>query len=85
VADDPDPLVEELLRARRDRRPVLVGAAIGIVLGVTFGMASFLGALGSAVEGEQARNHAAIVYFVAPLAIGLGLGYAVYGVRRRRR
>ncbi len=78
---DPDPLVEEMVRARRDRRPLLVAAALGIVLGVALGMAMFLGALG----GDRSRNHAALAYFVTPIFVSMGIGYGVYRWRIRRR
>ena len=78
---DPDPLVEEILRARRDRRPLVIAAAIGIITGVALGMAMFLGALG----GDRSRNHAAILFFVTPLIVSMALGYGVYRWRIRRR
>lgn len=78
---DPDPLVEEILRARRDRRPLVIAAAIGIIVGVALGMAMFLGALG----GERSRNHAALAFFVSPLILSMAVGYGVYRWRIRRR
>ena len=78
---DPDPLVEEMIRARRDRRPLVIAAAIGIMLGVALGMAMFLGALG----GDRSRNHAALAFFVTPLVVSMAVGYGVYRWRTRRR
>lgn len=78
---DPDPLVEEILRARRDRRPLVIAAAVGIIVGVALGMAMVLGALGS----ERSRNHAALAFFVSPLIISMALGYGAYRWRIRRR
>lgn len=78
---EPDPLVEEIVRARRDRRPLVVAAAIGIVLGVALGMPMFLGAIG----GDQSRNHAALAFFLAPLVVSMAIGYALYRWRIRRR
>ncbi len=78
---DPDPLVEEMVRARRDRRPLVIAAAIGILLGVALGMAMVLGAIG----GDRSQNHAALAFFVTPLVVSMALGYAVYRWRIRRR
>jgi CHASE2 domain-containing sensor protein len=78
---DPDPLVEEIVRARRDRRPLVIGAAIGIIAGLALGMAMFLGALG----GDRSRNHAALAFFVTPLIVSMAVGYSVYRWRTRRR
>lgn len=78
---DPDPLVEESVRARRDRRPLVIAAAIGIMLGVALGMAMFLGALG----GDRSRNHAALAFFVTLLIVCMAVGYSVYRWRIRRR
>ena len=83
---DPDPLVEEIVRARRERRPLVVGAVIGIIAGVALGMGFTLGALGSAAEGASGgRNHAALVFFIGPPIVTMAIGYAVVAVRRRRR
>ncbi len=78
---DADPLVEEMLRARRDRRPLVIAAAIGITLGVALGMAMLLGALGS----DRSQNLAALAFFVAPLLVSMTIGYGVYRWRTRRR
>ena len=78
---DPDRLVEELVRARHDRQVLAVAVGIGIVLSVVLGVGSTLGALG----GEHYRNHGALAYFVVPLVLSIGVGYALYSLRRRRR
>lgn len=78
---DPDPLVDEIVRARRDRRPLVIAAAIGITLGAALGMAMFLGAVG----GDRSRNHAALAFFVAPLLVCLAIGYGMHRWRTRRR
>ncbi len=78
---DPDPLVEELVRARRDRQVLAVAVGIGIVLSVVLGVGSTLGALG----GAHYRNHGALAYFVVPLGASVGVGYGLYWLRRRRR
>jgi len=67
------------LRDRADRQILVVAVAIGIVTSVVLGIGSTLGALG----GEQARNHAALAFFLVPLAVSLTIGYAVYWLRRR--
>lgn len=82
---DPDPLVEELVRARRDRRVLVVAAVIGIIAGVALGMAMFLGALGSAVEGAEQSNHDALAFFLVPLIVSMAVGYVVYRWRSARR
>ncbi len=78
---DPDPLVEELVRARHDRQIVAVAVGIGIACSVVLGVFFALGALG----GDRARNHAALAYFVLPLVASIGIGYGLYWLRRRRR
>lgn len=78
---DPDPLVEEMVRARRDRRPLVIAAALGIMLGIALGMAMFLGALG----GDRSRNHLPLAFFVSPLIVSMSIGYGVYRWRTRRR
>lgn len=78
---DPDPLVEEMVRAGRDRRPLVIAAALGIMLGVALGMTMFLGALG----GDRSRNHATLAFFVTPMIVCMAVGYGVYRWRIRRR
>ena len=68
------------MRARRDRRVLVVSVAIGIVASVVLGLGSALGALG----GAEPRNHAALAYFVVPLAVSVAVGYGLYWLRRRR-
>lgn len=80
---DPDPLVEEMVRARRDRLPLVIAAAVGIVLGVALAMATFLGALDRG-DSHHTRNHAAFAFF-GPLIVCMALGFVVYRVRARRR
>ena len=77
---DPDPLVEELVRARHDRQILAVAVGVGIVCSVVLGVFAALGALG----GDRARNHAALAYFVLPLVASIGIGYGLYWLRRRR-
>ena len=78
---DPDPLVEEMVRARRDRRPLVIAAAIGIVVGVVLGMAMLLSTLG----GDRSRNHAALASFLTPMLVSMTVGYGIYRWRSRRR
>ena len=80
VGADPDPLVEELVRARRDRHVLAVAVSVGIVLSAVLGLGAAIGPLGGA-----ARNHAALAYFVAPLGVSLAVGYGLFWLRRRRR
>jgi len=81
VGADEDPLVDEIVRARRDRMVIAIAVAVGIVVSVVLGLGSSMGALG----GEQARNHGALAYFVVPLAASLAIGYGLYWIRTRRR
>jgi hypothetical protein len=80
---EPDPLVEEILRARRERLPVVIGAALGIVLGVALAMATFLGALAGA-SGSHAHDHAALAWFGSLIACP-AIGVLIYQRRTRRR
>ncbi len=78
---DPDPLVEELVRARHDRQILAVAVGVGITVSVVLGVFFSLGGLG----GDHARNHAALAYFTLPLIASIGIGYGLYWLRRRRR
>ena len=80
MGPEDDPLVEELVRARRDRQVIAIAVAVGIVLSTVLGLGAAIGPLGGA-----ARNHAALAYFVVPLALSLGVGYGLDWMRRRRR
>lgn len=81
--DESDPLVDEIVRTRRDRLPLVIAAVVGIIAGVALGMGYTLGALGSAANG--ARNPAALIFFIGPPIITMSIGYAVHVLRRRRR
>ena len=81
MGPEDDPLVEELVRARRDRQVIAIAVAIGIVFSTVLGMGAALGALG----GATPRNHGALAYFVIPLALSIGVGYGHDWWRRRRR
>lgn len=78
---DPDPLVEELVRARHDRQIFAVAVGVGIVCSVVLGVFFALDALGA----DRARNHAALAFFVLPLVTSSAIGYGLYWLRRRRR
>jgi len=83
---DSDPLVEEIVRARRDRRPLVIAAVIGIVAGAALGMGFTLGALGSAAEGTHGVHRtAALLFFIGPPIVSMAIGYAAVALRRRRR
>jgi hypothetical protein len=81
VGPDEDPLVDEIVRARRDRMVIAIAVGVGIVFSVVLGVGSSLGALG----GDEVRNHGALAYYVLPLAASLAIGYGLYWLRRRRR
>jgi hypothetical protein len=83
---DSDPLVEEIVRARRDRRPLVIAAVIGIVTGAALGMGFTLGALGSASQGTHGlHDPAALLFFIGPPIVSVAIGYAMVVLRRRRR
>ena len=83
---DPDPLVEEIVRARRDRRPLVIAAVVGIIAGAALGMGFTLGALGSASEGTHGfHTPAALLFFIGPPIVSMTIGYAAVALRRRRR
>jgi len=86
VEENQDPLVGELQRERRDRRVLVIAAAIGIITGVVCGMAFMLGALGEAAKSARGfRSHGALIFFVGPPLLSMALGYGIYLIRRRRR
>ncbi|MBL9013503.1 MAG: hypothetical protein JNL83_04955 [Myxococcales bacterium] len=80
MGPDDDPLVEELVRSRRDRQVLAVAVAIGIVTSVVLGLGAALGSLG----GHEPRNHGALAYFLVPLVLSLAIGYGHDWLRRRR-
>ncbi len=71
------------MRARRDRLPLVIAAAVGIVLGVALAMATFLGALDRG-DTYHTRNHAAFAVF-GPLLGCMAIGFVVHRLRSRRR
>jgi len=71
--EDQDPLIGELQRERRDRRVLVVAAAIGIIAGVVIGMIAMLGGLGPAAAAAGGlRSHGALAFFVGPPILSIG-------------
>jgi hypothetical protein len=87
VEDNQDPLVGEIQREGRERRVLVIAAAIGIIAGVVLGMAFMLGALGEAQHtGSRGfLSHGALVFFVGPPLLSMAVGYAIFALRKRRR
>lgn len=81
MEDNQDPLVGEIQREGRERRVLVIAAAIGIVAGVVLGMVYMLGAIG------HARNQGSLplVFFVGPPILSMAIGYAIFVARKRRR
>ena len=80
-----DELIVELQREQRHRMVLVVAAVIGIVASAMTGMGY---ALGGVAAGAGVRNPGALIFFVGPFAIAMGIGYAIYGLirwRSRRR
>lgn len=73
-----DPLIEEMARERRRRVVLVVAAVIGIVTSAVTGIGFALGAFGGGAA--TARNPGALIFFVAPFAIAMAIGYAIYGI-----
>jgi hypothetical protein len=82
----PDPLVDEIRRDRRDRRVLVIAAAIGIIAGTVIGMAFVLGAVGHAAGGDRwFHDHDVLLFIVGPPLVSMAIGYAIYALKRRRR
>jgi hypothetical protein len=84
---DPDPLVGEIERDRRDRRVLVVAAAIGIISGTVVGLAFLLGAIDAAASptGGFFARHDALFCILGPPVISFAAGYAIFAARRRHR
>ena len=81
-----DPLIEAALTEQRDRHIVVVAAVIGILASVALGVAFAAGGLGEWTDGARgAGNPAGLIFFIAPFAICMGLGYLVHRVVRASR
>ena len=80
---EPDPLVAEIVRERRDRRVLVVAAAIGIIASAIVGMAVVLGAIGGAAY--HARGHALLIFVLGPPLVSMAIGHAIFALRRRGR
>jgi hypothetical protein len=75
-----DELIVELQREQRRRMVLVVAAVIGIVASAMTGMGFALGGM----AGGGPRNPGALLFFVGPFALAMGLGYVVYGLLRWR-
>jgi Kef-type K+ transport system membrane component KefB len=85
-SDTPDLLVGEIERARRDRRVLVIAAAIGIVSAAVMAMVFILGVLGEATANTQRGDRqGALALVIASPIVSMAIGYAVYVARRRRR
>ena len=84
MKDTLDPLIDEMIRTQRDRRIIVVAAVIGILASAAMGIAFSLGSLGGLAAGAAGmRNPGGLIFFVAPFAICLGLGYMIHALVRR--
>jgi hypothetical protein len=81
----PDLLVGEIERDRRERRVLVVAAALGIVSGAVMGLVFILGALAEPTTSARGFRHGALVFVLGPPVVSMAIGYVVYAVRRRRR
>jgi hypothetical protein len=83
---DPDPLVGEIWRERRDRRVLVIAAAIGIISGAVVGMAFLLGRIDDAAAPARGffAAHDALSWILAPPVLSVAIGYAIFALRRRR-
>ena len=80
-----DPIVAEMIRTQRERRIIVVAAVIGIIASALMGVAFSLGALGGLAAGSGGpRNPGGLIFFIAPFAICLGIGYGIHAIVRRR-
>jgi len=76
-----DAEIAALQRDQRHRTVLIVAAIVGIVASTLLGMAFALGGLDVHGAGGP-RNPASLFFFVAPFAVSMGIGYAIYGVLR---
>ncbi len=76
-----DAEIAALQRDQRHRMVLVVAAIIGIVANALLGMAFALGGLDVHGAGGP-RNPASLVFFIAPFAASMAIGYAIYGVLR---
>jgi hypothetical protein len=86
-APDPDPLIGEIQRERRDRRILVIAAAVGIICGAVVGMAFMLGAIDDADYATSGLLHAhgALLGILGPPVLCMAIGYAMFALRRGRR
>jgi hypothetical protein len=78
-----DRLIENFRQAQRARWVLVVAAVVGIVASATLGMAFALGAFEVRGSGGH-RNPGALVFFVAPFAGCMAIGYVVHAILQRR-
>ena len=82
-----DPLVGEIQRDRRERRVLIVAAAVGIITGAAVGMSFLLGAIKGAAMDRRgfSLSHGAPFFVIGPPILSMAIGYAIFAWRRRRR
>jgi hypothetical protein len=78
-----DAEIAALQRDQRHRMVLVVAAIIGIVASAMLGMAFALGGLDVTGAGGP-RNPASLIFFIAPFAVSMAFGYAIYGILRWR-
>jgi hypothetical protein len=80
--DRQDPLIAEITQLQRDRQIIVVAAVIGILASTALGMVFALGGL---AHGGGPRNPGGVIFFVAPFAVCMAIGYAVHAIVRWTR
>jgi hypothetical protein len=80
-----DELIREMALERRHRTVLIVAAVVGILASAATGVAFALGGFEHLARGASGyRNPGGLVFFVAPFAVAMAIGYAIYGVLRWR-
>jgi hypothetical protein len=78
MQDADDPLIVEVVQMQRDRMIIVVAAVIGIVFA--------LGGLGTwSHHAGGGRNPGGLIFFVAPFAACMAIGYTVHAIVRHMR
>jgi hypothetical protein len=83
VDDEPDVLVQELVRNGDRRRIIAACGALGGACGLVLLLAAYSGAFGDPRRALLAHAVTTWALMLAPLVGGTALGYAVAGVRAR--
>jgi hypothetical protein len=79
-----DPMIEAVIRERRQRNILVVAAVTGILLSVLSGMAFTFDLLGDWTHGASTvGNPAGFIFFIAPFAVCMGIGTVIFKVVRR--